>query len=594
MKLKSIQILPKGNDGWRSNEIFFSDHITQFYGANGTGKSPLLQSVIYCLGLNTKFRKDIYENCAKAKLKIEVDGKFITLERPYSKDFYVQVVELGIDSAVKYEFYSEGQVSDYIFKLLDFENRNLVTNSKSQTSIYVSTIIPFFYSDQNTGYSSIYATEKKFIKDQFSEMIRFFFGLPEKNSFDKKKAKLKAQRELEYWDSVVLDRKSELSIVKDSMSSELRSIQELNDIVEKLNFELSLAKNSVMDTSEVDQSYSFLINDVTKRIRRIDRELISINQKINSVDSIVAEIEDEISTLNLNEEARREFLDFNEICSNANNSCGLFSRFNETYSKSLLYLKDQIKDLRRNKYLDDEKKLALSNEKHVLKKELYSLIEKRQSSIKSEESRSSILLFNELEKKLFEAKSELSDVLKVEEYEKRYIEALNGQESAQSKLNSFGKDNEKLTDIVKIRLLLAKRLVKWLSVLKTRNVSFDIKYVNDFEPVFDGEPIQNLSGSTKIRVLLAYHAALLESILFQGGYSLPFLIFDTPKQHEIDSEDLDTFFKELKSLCSKFDVQVIFSTSEYHYVGDFIDLEYLPQYEGVSQKMYLYNPQFNR
>ncbi len=594
MILKSIQIFPKGKEGWDSGKITFSEHITQFFGPNGTGKSPLLQSVIYCLGLGTKFRKDIYENCLKAKLTLESGGELISFERSYSKEFYVNVVEQTGYSEVKYEFYSEGQVSDYLFKLLGFNNRSLVTNSKSQTPIYLSTIIPFFYADQNSGYTSIYATDKRFIKDQFSEMVRFLFRLPEKNSFDKKKSKLNAERELEHWNNVVVDRKSELTIVKDSITGEVRSARELNDLIEKISFELDLVKNNVIDKAEVDQSFNLLISTMSKQIRDIDRELVSINQKLNSVDLIVEEIEDEISTLNLNEEARREFLDFGEICANSDNGCGLFSKSNETYTKSLLYLKDQIKDLKRNKALDNDRRKSLSNSKRSIKKDLDSVIRNRNEALEGTKNSSLVALLNELERKLFEAKSELSDVLKIEEYEKRYIAALNKQEAAQVKVNSFGRDNEKLTDLVKTRVLLTEKLVKWLSILQTRNVSFDIEYVNDFEPIFDGESIQSLSGSTKIRVLLAYHAALLESVLIKRGDSLPFLVFDTPKQHEIDSEDLDAFFKELKKLCKKFGIQVVFSTSEYHYLGDAKDIEYLPLYEGQNQKMYLKNPRFNQ
>ncbi|MDO6514300.1 hypothetical protein [Neptuniibacter sp. 2_MG-2023] len=593
MKLKSIQIFPKGSEGWSSGEISFSEHITQFYGPNGTGKSPLLQSVIHCLGLSTRFRKDINENCAKARLTLESNLKQVSFERPYSREFYVKVIELVGEAESVHEFYSEMQITEYLFRLLGFENRNLITNSKNKTSIYLSTIIPFFYVDQNSGYTSIYSIENKFVKDQFSEMIRFFFKLPEKNSFDRKKSKLKAEKELEYWSNVIVDRKAALTIVKESVSGELRTVKELNDIIEKLSFELDLVKNNAMDESEVDESFNFLISNLSRRVREIDREVLSIDQKLSSVDAIVAEIEDEISTLNLNEEARREFLDFGEICAKSDQGCGLFSKANETYTRSLLYLRDQIKDLKRNKILNSERRTSLIDTKCTIKEELDGVIKKRNEAIQKADNSSLITLLNELERKLFEAKSELSDVLKIEEYEKRYISALNEQEETQVRVNSFGRESEKLTELVKIRVLLTENLVKWLSVLKTQNVSFDIEYVNDFEPVFDGESIQSLSGSTKIRVLLAYHAALLETILSKKGNRLPFLVFDTPKQHEIDSEDLDAFFKALKILCEKSETQVVFSTSEYHYRGDQVDFEYIPPYVGQNQNMYLKDPRFN-
>jgi len=203
------------------------------------------------------------------------------------------------------------------------------------------------------------------------------------------------------------------------------------------------------------------------------------------------------------------------------------------------------------------------------------------------------LLLNELETKLFEAKSQLSDVLKIEQYEKRYLSALNNKELAQGIVNSFGKENQATTELVKTRVLLTENFVKWLSVIHTNNVSFNIGYVNDFEPVFDGEPVESLSGSTKVRVLLAYHAALVETVLSSGGNMLPFIIFDTPKLLEIDSTHLDDFFKELKILCRKFGIQVVFSTTEYHYIGDKFDIEHVPKYAGLNHNMFLLDPRFN-
>ncbi|MBB7763813.1 AAA family ATPase, partial [Escherichia coli] len=61
MKLISIKI--KGRDifGLESDELILGKHITEFYGPNGCGKTPLLQSIAYCLGYPCKFRDDIYK-----------------------------------------------------------------------------------------------------------------------------------------------------------------------------------------------------------------------------------------------------------------------------------------------------------------------------------------------------------------------------------------------------------------------------------------------------------------------------------------------------------------------------------------------------
>ncbi|MDC4743411.1 hypothetical protein OHV75_17370, partial [Acinetobacter baumannii] len=82
--------------------------------------------------------------------------------------------------------------------------------------------------------------------------------------------------------------------------------------------------------------------------------------------------------------------------------------------------------------------------------------------------------------------------------------------------------------------------------------------------------------------------AMMELLLNNNKNKFNFLVLDTPKQHEIQVVDLDNYMKELKKLCSKFDIQVIFSTTEYHYVCHKGDTEWIPKYEGKEQKMFLY------
>ncbi|MBL1639793.1 hypothetical protein ELD68_35540, partial [Klebsiella pneumoniae] len=71
-------------------------------------------------------------------------------------------------------------------------------------------------------------------------------------------------------------------------------------------------------------------------------------------------------TLNLNEEAKRIFRSFEEICPSLD--CKMFTRSSESYAKHLLYLKDQIKDIERSLNLDSDRHDAIEQEiKHTSK-----------------------------------------------------------------------------------------------------------------------------------------------------------------------------------------------------------------------------------
>ncbi|WP_243888187.1 hypothetical protein [Shewanella algae] len=129
--------------------------------------------------------------------------------------------------------------------------------------------------------------------------------------------------------------------------------------------------------------------------------------------------------------------------------------------------------------------------------------------------------------------------------------------------------------------------IKWLNIIHTSNISFDITFKDDFIPILGTEQVSQLKGSTKIRAVLAYHAALIELMAINSLLSFKLLILDTPKQHEIHNDDLNNYIIELKNICKKHDIQVIFSTTEYRYIGNSDDIEWNPVYKGREQLMYL-------
>jgi hypothetical protein len=122
--------------------------------------------------------------------------------------------------------------------------------------------------------------------------------------------------------------------------------------------------------------------------------------------------------------------------------------------------------------------------------------------------------------------------------------------------------------------------------LHTTNVSRDVTFKNDFEPVLGKEPISQLKGSTKVRAILAFHAAILElAARYHSVFN--FLILDTPKQHEIHNNDLNRYFIALKNICKKHELQIIFSTTEYEYSGDTCDEKWTPPYPSEEQLMFM-------
>ena len=582
MKLLDIKIFPINKNGWESDKLVFGDNITQLYGPNGCGKTPLVQSIAYCLGFPSIFRNDIYNHCSYVELNIECRDKKINIKRTYSRDVNVEVIDTD---GRRINFYNEKDYSSFIFEKLGLKTETLISNNNAATYAYVASFLPIFYLDQDDGYSKLYHAPNNFIKDQFSEIMRMILDLPVKNSFDAKKSKLTAKQHLELLDKRVNASALKLKLATQSVNSISKNYNEISHEISSLEQELEALKSSGATHDDSLVALDRLVNSNRKDIRRLADEIYAIESRTQGINKIVHEINVEIETLNLNEEARRVFLSFNEICSSS--SCRLFSSSSDSYSKNLLYLKDQIKDLERNADADKDKLETLHLQKVQLETVVKNIINERNKYTNKSEISALVDSISEIKNRVFSLQSQKDELDSLIDIEKSHIDILRQRDTALEKYQSYSADRESIPSILKIRSQLRELLIKWLNIIHTTNISFDITFKDDFIPVLGTEQVSQLKGSTKIRAVLAYHAALLELMAINSLLSFKVLILDTPKQHEIHNDDLNKYILQLKLLCQKHDIQVVFSTTEYRYIGDMNDVEWNPIYKGSEQLMFL-------
>lgn len=581
MKLLNLQIFPKGPKGWKSELLEFGEHITQLFGPNGCGKTPLVQTIGFCLGFPSVFRNDIYEHCSYAILNIEIDNKHLKIKRFYSREVEIEVTESGRVQ----RFYNEQEYSFYLFEHLKLRSSNLVTNSNTSTSPYLSTILPIFYLDQDEGYSKLYCPPASFIKDQFSEMMRMLFNLPAKNLFDTKKEKILAKEKLEYLDKSVEEHSRRLEIARHGSMSIAKDSTEIRAEIDVLEKDLELLKSSGASHDDSITIIDNMISSHIRDIRDITNEINERNKRTSGIKQIIHEINSEIETLNLNEEARRVFLSFNEIC--ASSSCQLFSASSDSYSKNLLYLKDQIKDLERNAKIDEAYIEQLLLQKSKLEVMIDSIVVQRNESLEKSEISALVETISSIKNQIFELQNQLIEITKIEKLETKYNQIVIERTKAFDKYQSFSSDKQNIPDLLKVKAELRQLFIKWLGLIHTSNVSYDVTFLDDFFPVLGKEKVSQLKGSTRIRAVLAFHAALIELMSNLDKLSFRFLILDTPKQHEINNDHLNNYMKSLKEICVKSDIQIVFSTTEYHYDGDEKDVEWKPSYKGKEQLMFL-------
>lgn len=583
MKLISLQIFSKGLNGWSSEELHFGREITQLFGPNGCGKTPIIQSIVFCLGFPSIFRDEIYHRCNHVTMKLEIHDKNYVVSRIFSRDVDITV----IDSAGGHQnFYNERDYSDYLFELFNIKSGNLVTTASKLGSAYMASLLPIYYLDQDAGYGDFYVPPDRFIKDQFSEMMRMVFGLPIKNFFDEKKDRILAKEALDFADKLVNERSRELSLAKIESGLTEEEVESTQRELAILESQLQSYKNSDIKRDDANDALQRLITSNFRKIYDIDAELKDTDFRIRSKTKIIAEINVEINTLSLNEDARRVFLSFEEICKSP--TCTLFATTSESYGKNLLYLRDQIKDLERNAQIEGNREILLKNRRADLLQQNSELEKAQTESVRGSDASSLVETISTLKNQIFSLQIKLADRKKISALEKRYFETIVKRDTALDKYESFSSEKISNPSLIKIRSDLRVAFIRWLGILGTKNISIDITYKDDFTPVLGPETVVQLKGSTRVRVVLAYHAAVLELLASRDDTVLKILVLDTPKQHEIASEDLNRYMLCLKQISKKSGIQVIFSTTEYHYEVQDGDEEWIPKEPGEEQNMFFH------
>ncbi|WP_301583486.1 hypothetical protein [Halomonas alkaliantarctica] len=376
-----------------------------------------------------------------------------------------------------------------------------------------------------------------------------------------------------------------LDLSKEIVKNITKHPSELKIEIKSLDDEIENLKSSEASHDDSVSAISSLIRKSRASLIETRDDISEIQKRIGSFNRITSEIHSEIEALSLNEEARRVFLSFNEICSSS--SCQLFQSSSDSYAKNLLYLKDQMKDLERNSKIDHFRVSTLKEKEENNLKELSYLVDKRNSTIEKSEISSLIDTISEIKNKIFNLQNELEKLENYKDLESLHITIINERQAAFEKYQAFSESASQNSNLIKLRLELRDLYLNWLDCLNTNNVSRDITFKDDFVPVLGKESISQLKGSTRIRAVLAYHAALLELFLERNKAPFRFFILDTPKQHEIHNDDLEQYIRELKRLSLTKGVQIVFSTTEYHYDGDDLDVEWVPEYPGKKQNMFL-------
>ncbi|HDS1674834.1 hypothetical protein [Stenotrophomonas maltophilia] len=586
MKFVSLEIIADGPAGWGSGVLEFGDQVTQLFGDNGAGKTPVVQSIVFALGYPASFREDINERCKCVVLTVVHMDQYYAFRRPFKGAFLIEVSNpLGGDSETL-AFHSEADFSRYIFQLWGWADPVLVSVSGAATRLYVSQVLPLFYLDQDEGYSSFYFTPSRFIKDQYAEVMRSVFGLPAKNPFEQRKLRRELQERLERLDLSIVRRQRTIGQLASDVTHPRRSEAELSDELAQVQRSFESLRQGGDARSESEVTLDGEIALLRRRVSALIADKAEHRARLSSFLAISNEIEIEANTLSLNEEARAVFASFDSVC--ANQACGLFVRSSESYGKSLLYLKDQLKDLERSRQFHEDAVARLDESLVEAERELGKKVQEKellQTDIHAASLVDATALVTE---RLIVLKKDLLLEAQLHEEEQSYVAELDARSRTHDELSNVmrGPGNVDLV-LLKVKSALEERIRHWLSVLHAVNMPKQIAIDSDFGVDLVGDNFKAIKGSTKTRLVLAVRTAALEILLMNDRFSPRFFLLDTPRQQDIKKEDFANYVAALKQLSVAYGVQIVFSSSNYRYDPDDRDQEWPPRFEGVEQAMYL-------
>ncbi|MGF6637430.1 hypothetical protein [Paraburkholderia sp. MM6662-R1] len=585
MQLVSLQFVSRGVNGWESRPLRFGERTTSLFARNGSGKTPLIQAIGFCLGFSTTFREDIREHCSSIVLTFSHGDSLIEARRELTSSECHITTRAG---DVAREFFSEGEFSTALFQTLGMSPPLLVSTQRVATRPYISTVLPIFYVKQDGGYLDPYSAPSSFIQDQFVEMIRFVFGLAPKRSYSAQKDLLDAKDELIALQRRIVNQQKAVADLSERVDDSPVVIDLLNSRSQLIGSQLAELRESMNSEDVASNALRDLVIAKEQKLRVARREFYELSTRIASIDSIRAEIEGEIQTLSFNEQSRRAFEAFGEICSRPD--CGLFLSSSDSYGKNLMYLKDQIKDLEANTARAEVQLEVLEHRIQEDEAERQLIVSKMEAIPKVTSTDNLIVAVQELTKELLdiEQKRAAAEVLAGER--RKYVQLDSDRGKLQDKIELLNNNVRGEIEFQRLRAGLRSSLVRWMDILQTLNVSREIEIDFAFRFTFGTEPLSIFTGSTRSRLVLAIHAALFEAYLQDQNRPFRFLILDTPKQHELDGADLTNYLTELHTVCNKYGGQLIVSSTEYRHAIGPLDAEWLPSYPGAKQPMYLGKP----
>lgn len=560
-RLRSIQIRPRDPDGWTSPELTFGERTTLATGPLGSGKTPIMKALAYALGAPVELPPAVRERCASIHLTMAVDEQVHHLERS---------IEPGVVCAVgpdrgRSNINDDRQLSAWVLDKLGVPEREFASLKGGPTYSYMSVLAPVFLVDQDVGWSAPYVAQEsfKFVRDQREEVIRWMLGVPQKHRVVDKSAFQEA--------------KADQAAIQQQILFKRRTIEKLTKEDDRLRATVSPDELMARRSALHDQlrAATTVMESLTRFETALDarlRDLVARRDAVRDLLGVMRRRRDQILSVQVDVQAETEALEQNEVaaaafrtlCSSEN--CKFFRQPDDSYGRRLLYLKDQLKDFSLSASQIAVEIESLELESKAAEVAVETLTHEKRQALTHSGAGDTIAAVESLTKEIALV-SVMIDRLERLAVERRQLEALINQELragekvAELKPTGGRRENSRLLDA---RSILAGAFNEWIEALQTPNVPRDAIVDEELRVIIGGERFNSKishSGSTRTRLVLAFHGALVEASLKMDGHHPPLLALDAPRQNELRPADIRLFVERFENTVGS-TVQLVLSATD--------------------------------
>lgn len=576
LRLFSIAFSPRGQRGWSAGPFSFSESLTVLEGPNGAGKTPILKGLAYCLGYPIQLPPEILTHCAAVVLELVADTSRVGIERFIGVDFHVAVTR---DSEVQ-EFKTAKDFSQWLISAFGIQDRSLATRDGGVTATYTDFLVPMFWIDQDLGWRDLYSplSTRFFVKDQAEEIIRLLLNLPGRNNPVDKNEYAAALVRLEAT-------KQRLEIKRQVLQSLEKTVLEFGPLkgADELTEQRGALMAELTDMNSVLEALSTKASAFDELIstRRTERDAAQFGHR-----AAVRRL-DELRVYGKTLDAQVSVVEANEVAADAfrilcgNQACQFFRQPEESYGRRVLYIKDQIKDFESSLNVLREEIDKLQTRVGETERALRRALDQKQVQSGVTSGTQIVQDVDRITREFATVSAQLLQTKRLEtersEFNKLVDLFVSVEDAAQNlkPTRGPGRDDSAAWDAANE---LGEFFVSWLSTLNTPNLPQQKHFDERFSLFLGGVRFSensSVGGSTRTRVVLAFHAALLELSLKRAGKHPQMLILDTPKQHELHSKDLKAFVNRFLELRQKYsvDLQLVVAATELEFLDTTLQAE---------------------